>query len=146
MISRAEMMRGPQVAPENLPILGDKEVKEYLSSKVLDICDSVFNPDTRGTLFSFTGEEFSRVLININMDKEGVIETDRLQKLGLEVMKEFGFNEKVSSKKTVNNKDGTSLEAVSYPSQTLPGMVFECVKELNGEGKISKVTWNVIDD
>jgi len=164
MINRAEMLK-PNDMLARLPIYTDQQAIDNLRSRIEIVRKNIEKPSRIGlppsrmkVLFSFTAEEYAYLEgMNWRDGKIGRVETDRLQTLGLGVMKEYGFDEKISQSGCheihwpkdgiTDNQDGTSEEMRLYPSQTINGLTFERVKKFStDEGKVLSVSWSVLDN
>lgn len=171
MMNRTEMLR-PSDIEARLPIPTDQKVRDVLRSKIEHVRNNVEERARRGVptdyriseqLFSFTGEEFSLLKGLADLEDDGYpktigrVESDRLQRLGFAVMKEYGFNEN-NPRSTYGSgswpKDGvtdfwtgTSSELKSYPSQTIDCLVFHRIREfITATGETMSVSWSVADN
>lgn len=164
MINRAEMGRPKE---KELPILGDQEVQNILRSRIDAIRRNVERPirfgyfyhimpfsalnekDDHRELFFFTSEEFS-------FFENGKVESDRLQRLGFEIMRGYGLDENISQPAYTNNgynqnevndySNGISVEVLDYPSQTINGLIFQRIREfVTATGKTLSVDWEAVD-
>lgn len=167
MINRAEMERSSDIKAR-LPISTDQEVQDIFRRKIefirrgVDLPVRVGSPynqplDSQQHLFSFTAEEYSYLEgMHWRDGKIGRVESNRLQALGLEVMKGYGFDENSSMPEyqnrgwiqdgTIDDRDGTSREFRIYPSKTINGLAFERVKKYGtATGEVISVSWSVLD-
>ena len=163
MINSSEMLRQADIEAR-LPVPTDQQVQDNLSSKIDVIRRSVELPIRMGytdeyirSLFSITAEKYV-CLKGMDWRKGYIwrVESDRLQQLGIGVMKEYGLDETNSRPEYCNgswtkggiidDRDGTSREMRLYPSQTIDGLAFERVKKfVNTTGEVLSVEWSVFD-
>ena len=168
MINQAEMVS--KVAIEvRLRVLTDQEIQSNLRSKIDAIKRSVELPIRIGRPYGILGEDNSRFLFlfkaeefsflrrdSIYPERVGRVESDRLQRLGLEVMKEYGLDEKVSRPPyhdrgwtkdgVIDDRNGNSREMMLYPSQTIDGLAFVRTREfIKATGQTLSVGWSVLD-
>lgn len=165
MINRAEMVRQRDI-DEKLPILSSDKVREILETKIEIVRKGVEKrvriagvPNTHERyLFSITAEENSPLRgINWMDGKRGRAKTDDLQTIGLEVMKKYGLDEKISKPDAIisgnKGKDGVrdgeddiSTEFRLFPSQTIEGLSFRRIKQFQtSTGNPFSVSWYVVD-
>ena len=166
-MNRAEMVRQSMV-DARLPVLTDQEIQSNLRSKIDPIRRNVessfrigYQYGTLGDgisrdLFSFTAEESFIEDVDWRKGKIGKVESDHLQQLGLEVMKEYGFDETKTKpyaglqkwqQNDIDDPGGTSREFTLYPSQTIEGLVFERTRKyVKTTGETISVSWSVRDN
>ena len=168
MINRVEMVRSNDMEAR-LPVPTDQEVQDIFRRKIEIIRRSVELPvrigcpystlgeDSQQHLFSFTADDYSYLDgMNWRDGKIGRVESGRLQALGLEVMKEYGFDENSSKPEytdggwtkdgIIDDHGGTSRELRIYPSKTINGLAFERAKNFNTTtGEVLYVSWSVLD-
>lgn len=98
MINRAEMISYGELETR-LPVFTDQQIQSGLRDKIERVRGKVELPLRFLSgwewdhLFSFEGEKFAKVKFG---KATGRVESDRLQQLGLEIMKQYGLNEDVS--------------------------------------------------
>ena len=162
MINRVEIVR-PSNVEARLPILTDQQVQEILRSKIDAIRRNVklsvrigrlfetLGDGYRCSLFYLTGEE-SSCLKGVD-ETTGKVESERLQRLGFEVMREYGFDENNTrvyrngwKKNGTDFLNGISREYKFYPSKTIDGLTFERTRTYAKDtGKTLSVAWEVVD-
>lgn len=136
-----------------------------LGNLIVGLISTRFNKDNSQPLFSFTAEKYSDLEEYIDWKdkrsrdygKKWRVESDRLQALGIGVMKEYGFNEEIwrpeysghgwTEDGTMSNREeGTSEENRLYPSDAIEGLVFERSRIFDtATGKTLCVSWDVVD-
>lgn len=163
MINPREMVTRRAVEERSPPPLAtDQEVQDTLHKKIETFRRCVENPvrfghptesnvlNPAGHLFTFTAEEHSW------LEDEGGkrvrrVESDRLQALGLQVMRDYGLDDDKSIPMkggySANGNIGTSTEIRRYPSQNIKGLVFERIKtSIPATGETLSVRWEVMDN
>lgn len=159
-MNRAEMI-GQSVVDARLPVLTDQEVRDNLRGKIEIVRKDVekpfrVGPDIGRFLFSVTAEEQFRVEdVDWTKGTIGIVDSDRLQRLGLEVMANYGFNENNTKPFTgiskwrndgIDDKDGLSREFKLYPSTTIDGLAFQRARRyVKVTGETLSVAWSVED-
>lgn len=161
MIPATELYRGiKQLVPIN-----DVSMQDEIRAKINKTCRAVTRPIRLGTdpeyntqpLFEISGE-VDYALVRGDYDKIiGRIEVDRLQDIALQVMTDYGFDPSIaepeytteegwSTDGSLHRADGTSIEVLNYPSQTIPGLTFQRKREFTTEtGDSFHVSWKVLD-
>ncbi|MCL4415703.1 MAG: hypothetical protein M1365_03230 [Actinobacteria bacterium] len=150
MINVETLRKGPPKPEETpLPILKDEQVRSVLvgqleAARALTEQISPFftiSPlagVTNFSLFSMSAEEEMSTVWS-GTSKAGVCERGKFQEIAFEVMYRYGFNPNVhkpgyasmgwNPDGTAHYPNGTSRECLSYPSQTIPGLKFERLRD-----------------
>lgn len=162
-------MATPGGIEERLHVFTDQEVKRILHSQIDAIRRNVELPIRIGSPYGSWGDGHSRPLFSFTRGKYsylkdthnggiGKVESDRLQVLGLETMREYGLDEKIPPQTTadepfwpkggiIDDRDGNSREMRLYPSQTIEGLAFKRTRKYNtATGETLSVGWEVIDN
>lgn len=184
MINWKEMQRSIDEESETeTPIATDERVQNIIRRKIKAICKSIESPfihlsypyglrtrlDYREELFSFTADDYSFLEENLRNEKalspNGIkkwkVESDRLQQLGLGIMKkEYSLDENISQPGrhsddsrdwakdgTIDYGDGSMGEIRLFPKTAIDGLAFERFREFDKTtGNTLSVYWSVVDN
>lgn len=179
-IEWGKMQRSIDIKSE-IPIATDEQVQNIIRKEINAVRKRIESPfihlssssygggsrlDYKRDLFSFTAEELSNLEGDVERDdkysrgevKKWRVESDRLQRLGLKIMKEeYGLDESISQPVhhnrdwtkdgTIDNGDGTMSEMRLYPKTAIDGLAFERFIVFDKTtGNILSVYWNVVDN
>jgi len=134
-----------------LPVLTGQQVQSNLRDKIETNIRLTTLPErnkvyTYPPLFSFTGSKFSS-LEDWDGQAVGKVESERLQRLGIGVLKEFGWSEdglRQNGSELVNDK-AYAWENRVYESKIVKGLTFERkVRSIATTGKILSVEWRML--
>lgn len=153
MINVTELAKPPI---RELPALTDDQAQKYLRESIVPLVGRIqapirlypFDQRERDDLFVISGEGPIAFIKSRWGGNLGKVEPEHGQKLTSEVMGEFGFDPEIKSKETKvhNLKSGVSTEVLTYPSQTIKGLVFErLVKSYTKDNKVFEIWWSIRD-
>lgn len=172
MINPSELVRRPVRERDLLPIATDLQVIERFQERIEDIRREVKSPiraphfrHSRLLLHMSSEEQYSLIGGGFNSWSgksfpRQRVKIERAQELLFKTMSAYGFDEEISrplfrynyehkrwEKDITERPDGTTREALIYPSQTTKGLVFERVRDFVTQTKeTTDAWWNVVDE
>lgn len=152
MIAIEALVKPTQKKEVDYPVATDEQVERVIDAIISHEVDYVTKPFRASscyghTLFTLTPEQFTNIGNPLaDHEQKFKVEPERAQRVGLDVMRRYGFDQEAVGVK--EEKEGRVLDyemvTTIYPSRTVKGLVFERHQTLNSKNnEVYKVIWCV---
>lgn len=151
MIDVERLVEAPWKQRKDLAVASDQQAEHLIETNINHIVNYIKKPFRLSvcyghTLFNLTSDEYTKISDYRNDKQDFRIEPERVQRVGMEIMKRYGLDEEIrhEKEKPIEHSDNTQEVITTYPSQTINGLVFIKVKTHNPKTKeLFAIEWGV---